>query len=84
MNGLNTMTDSVDEGPFGGKLLTRVEAAQYITDKFNVPCNHRQLEVLAHRRKGPTYTRFGKAALYTKEDLDAWASTAIKRIVHPE
>ena len=60
----------------GQKFLRRKSAADYLKDKYG--CGSRQtLAKLAVMGGGPVYRKFGRAVLYTPEDLDAWASANI-------
>lgn len=54
--------------------LSRSEAAAYCQAKGLSSITARQLEKLAHQRKGPDYWRLGKAVYYTPTSLDVWLS----------
>lgn len=51
--------------------LTRAEAADYIT-RMGAKTSKHTLQKFATTGGGPVYRRFGKCALYTRDDLDAW------------
>jgi len=50
----------------------RSQAANYVTDTYNVPCSSRTLAKLACVGGGPLYRLAGRFPLYEPEDLDAW------------
>lgn len=52
--------------------LERPEAAEYLTAK-GLRTSKTTLQKLATIGGGPEYRRFGLRAVYTPEDLDAWA-----------
>jgi hypothetical protein len=52
---------------------TRREAAKYLTEELGLPITWTTLQKLACTGGGPPYRIFGNRALYTDEDLDAWA-----------
>jgi hypothetical protein len=52
--------------------LSRKEAAAYLTGKW-FPIAPSTLNVKASKATGPFYRLMGGAAVYTREDLDAWA-----------
>ena len=54
--------------------LIRQEAAAYLTDK-GLPIAPRYLEKLASVGGGPAFQKFGKRAVYTVENLDAWIAS---------
>lgn len=51
--------------------LTRAEAADYVT-RMGAQTSKNTLQKFATVGGGPVYRRFGKRALYTRADLDAW------------
>ena len=51
--------------------LTREEAAEYVS-RTGVTISKNTLTKFATVGGGPVYRRFGKRALYTRDDLDAW------------
>ena len=57
--------------------LRRVEAAAYVRRKFNIPCAASYLMRLASIGGGPSFRKAGRYPLYSREDLDAWASAKI-------
>jgi hypothetical protein len=62
------------------KYLTRREAAAYIKDRFGQPCSAAVLAQHAVDGTGPIYFRFGRAALYTPEDVARWCEERAKPI----
>ena len=55
------------------KYLTTEEATAYLR------LAPRALAAYRISGKGPTYHRFGRAVQYTRQDLDAWATTKRRR-----
>ena len=53
------------------KYLTREEAAEFI-GLHGLPCSPRTLAKLACIGGGPNYRRYGRNAIYTEADLEAW------------
>jgi len=56
--------------------LTRRQAAEYLTSK-GFPVSWKYFQKLATVGGGPIYQRFGNHALYTPENLDAWAAARL-------
>ena len=54
--------------------LRRVEAAAYIRDRYNLPCEASSLRTVACKGTGPAFRRGGRFPLYSPVDLDAWVS----------
>jgi hypothetical protein len=59
------------------KFRRRVEAAQYVRDKWNQPCQPKTLAKLAVVGGGPVFRKAGRFPLYQDPDLDAWAEARI-------
>jgi hypothetical protein len=57
--------------------LRRVEAAAYIRDKFNFPCEASSLRTMACRGSGPEFRKGSRFPLYDPADLDAWAQSKL-------
>ena len=51
--------------------LDRREAAEYVESK-GLPLRWTTLQKFATVGGGPVYRRFGRKAVYTRQDLDAW------------
>lgn len=51
---------------------TRRQAAKTLTD-CGIPLSEKTLSTKASRGGGPPYQRFGKIAIYTWRELEAWA-----------
>jgi len=63
-----------------GHLLRRREAAQYVREKWGVPCAHKTLAKLAVVGGGPSFQRWnGRIPLYDTETLDAWVRSKLSR-----
>lgn len=60
-------------------LLRRREAAQYVRERWGVPCAHKTLAKLAVVGGGPTFVRYGRIPLYDSETLDAWVRSKLSR-----
>lgn len=58
-------------------LLRRDAAAQYIRDKFSIPCSARTLAKFASIGGGPLYRYSGRFPIYDIADLAAWAKKKI-------
>jgi hypothetical protein len=54
------------------RLLRRSEAASYVREKHNVPCEASSLRTLAHNGKGPPFRKVGRYPLYDPADIDSW------------
>ncbi len=65
------------EQPSSNRPLRRVQAARYVTDKFNIPCSPRTLAKLACIGGGPLHRLAGRFPLYEPEDLDEWCRSRI-------
>jgi hypothetical protein len=55
----------------------RVDAAEYVREKWGLPCSPAWLAKLAVVGGGPTYQKAGRTPLYTDENLDAWAESRL-------
>lgn len=63
-----------DTGQPSGKLLTRKEAAAYITaNHFKI--SHRTLAIYASDEIGPPYRLLGGQAHYKPADIDSWVNS---------
>jgi hypothetical protein len=60
-----------------GRLLRRVEAARYLSDKVGLPCSPRTLAKLAVIGGGPLYRKASRVPLYEIADLEIWARSRI-------
>lgn len=61
------------------RMLRRREAAQYVREKWGVPCAHKTLAKLAVVGGGPAFVRYGRVPLYDSETLDAWVRSKLSR-----
>jgi hypothetical protein len=59
------------------RFLRRRQAAQYLRDKWGVPCAEKTLAKLAVIGGGPPYRIFGRMPLYDSETLDAWVRSKL-------
>ena len=58
--------------------LRRTEAAEYITNKFGIPCSPKTLAKLASiGSDGPPFRKAGRYPLYSPQGLDEWALAKI-------
>ena len=60
------------------KYLTRAEAADYLSSA-GFPTAKSSLQKFAVHGGGPVYRVFGRNALYTRADLDAWVEGRISQ-----
>ena len=56
---------------------TRREAAEYLTEVRGLPTSWRSLQKLACVGGGPVYQIYGNRAVYTNENLDAYAEAKL-------
>ena len=64
------------------RLLRRTEAAQYVTNKFGIPCSPKTLAKLACvSSDGPPFRLARRFPLYPTDGLDAWARSKIGPLV---
>lgn len=56
--------------------LERTEAAEYLTAR-GLRVSKNTLQKWATTGGGPTYQRFGLRAVYTRQNLDAWADAKL-------
>lgn len=64
----------------GKRFLDREEAAQYLTD-IGLKVAKGTLQKWVTIGGGPAYRRFGKRAVYTVEDLNAWAEQKLGSLI---
>ena len=63
--------------PAPARPLRRAEAAAYIRETYNLPCQPSSLRTMACKGTGPAFRRGSRFPLYSREDLDLWASAKI-------
>jgi hypothetical protein len=63
------------------RLLRRVEAAQYIQNKWGYPCSPRTLAKYAVVGGGPPFRKAGRYPLYSAADLDEWVSSKLSPLL---
>jgi hypothetical protein len=62
-------------------LLRREAAANYVREKFGIPCARSWLAKLACAGGGPSYRLAGRIPLYAPADLDNWATSRLSPAV---
>lgn len=62
-----------------GRLLRRQKAAQYVKEKWGVPCAPKTLAKLAVVGGGPPFVRYGRVPLSDIESLDNWVRSKLSR-----
>ena len=55
----------------------RAEAARYIREHHGIPCAPATLAKYACIGGGPPFRKAGKFPIYSRDDLDAWASSRL-------
>ena len=63
------------------KFLSREEAAQYLTE-LGLRTARGTLQKWVTTGGGPAYRRYGKRAVYTIDDLEAWAKSKLSAPRH--
>ena len=58
------------------RFLTRREAASYLSER-GLPVTKNTLQKFATIGGGPTYSIFGNRAVYTPDELEAWAEARL-------
>lgn len=67
-----------DDAQNASRLLSRVEAAKYIEDSWNIPCKAKTLAKLAVVGGGPVYRlAHQRYPRYAVDDLDDWARSRL-------
>ena len=59
--------------------LKRAAAAAYLKQRWSLDVSRSLLSRMASEGGGPPYRQPGRAALYDKADLDAWAQERLSR-----
>ena len=62
-------------------LLRRKAAAEYLRQRWGIPCSEKTLAKLACIGGGPMYRRFGRIPLYEAADLDEFAQAKLGKPV---
>jgi hypothetical protein len=62
-----------------GHLLRRQQAAEYVREKWGVPCAYKTLAKLAVVGGGPPFVRWQRVPLYDPVDLDTWVRSKLSR-----
>jgi hypothetical protein len=63
--------------PDTSRPLRRTEAAAYIRDRYNLPCEASSLRTMACKGTGPVFRKGSRFPLYDRADLDAWAAAKL-------
>lgn len=70
--------DTNDQSNLDERYLRRREAAEYVVEKYNVPCSPKTLAKLACvSSEGPPFRKAGRFPLYPISELDSWAKSKI-------
>jgi len=62
-------------------VMRRADAARYLRDNYGIPCVATTLAKYACVGNGPVFRKAGKFPVYSREDLDAWASQRLGKPV---
>jgi hypothetical protein len=62
--------------------MRRADAARYIREYHGIPCSLATLAKYACIGGGPAFRKAGKFPIYSRDDLDAWASQRLGALVH--
>jgi hypothetical protein len=57
--------------------MRRADAARYIRETYGIPCVATTLAKWAWSGGGPAFRKAGKFPIYSRNDLDAWASARL-------
>ena len=76
-----TKEELTDTSIRSSRLLRRVEAAQYVRDKWGYPCAPGTLAKCAVIGGGPSFRRAGRYPLYHPDDLDGWVKGKLSGLV---
>ena len=63
------------------RLLRRVQAANYLRERWNIPHSVGTLAKLAVTGDGPEYRKSGRTPLYPQDALDSYAQARLSRRV---
>jgi hypothetical protein len=63
--------------PKSKRLLRRNQAAEYVRNKYGLPCSSSWLAKLASLGGGPAFRKASRFPLYDEADLDTWAQSKI-------
>ena len=58
-------------------MLRRADAAQYVRDRWGVPCSKQTLAKYATVGGGPVFRKAGRFPLYEPADLDEWVESRL-------
>jgi len=64
------------------RYFTRAEAAEYVRSRYGLPCAETTLQKHVTVGGGPAYRVFGRNAVYTATDLDAWVARKLSAPRH--
>ena len=57
--------------------MRRAEAARYVRETHGIPCSPATLAKYACVGGGPAFRKAGKFPIYSRNDLDVWASSRL-------
>lgn len=61
--------------------MRRAEAARYLREAHGIPCAAATLAKYACTGDGPAFRKAGKFPIYSRADLDVWATKRLGRLV---
>jgi hypothetical protein len=76
-----TMAYKTLEAPDQERLLSRAEAARYLSENWRIPTSVALLAKLAVNGGGPEYRKAGRTPLYPQDGLDTYAKAKLTRRV---
>ena len=59
--------------------LSRRLASKYVRDNYGLRCSEKWLAKLVVTGGGPDYWKDGRSVLYSRDELDAWVKSRIRR-----
>jgi hypothetical protein len=66
-----------EPAPDTSRPLRRADAATYIRNRYNLPCEASSLRTMACKGTGPAFRKGSRFPLYDIADLDAWAESKL-------
>lgn len=77
MKGKANMSNKAEQT---SKLMTRPQAAHYITTRYGIPVSAMSLEKWSSQGShGPKYIKFGRRVFHEVADLDLWVTNGMSR-----
>lgn len=62
--------------------MRRADAASYLNATYGIPCVDTTLAKYACIGGGPPFRKLGKFAMYSRDDLDAWAKQRLGELIY--